>query len=103
MRTVIATDVTGRPVLGEATPVRFQPINLARASQRTSIRTDISGSHGHSKEEVFTGRVLFEGNTDVLPGDTFTFNTFDYEVTEILPRYDRSGYISHIQADLSYD
>ena len=95
------TDVYGKRLYGDWTTAKFAIVKLEQTSQRTSVRTDASGSRAFATEIVADARLLFLPNVVLKPGDKVKFSTFTLTVDSVFPRHRVDGTFDHWQVDCS--
>ncbi len=77
-------------------------VRLNSAAEKTSVRTDISGTSGNAKEIVADARLLFHANTKLNVDDLVYIGKARLRVEQIDQRFEvLSGTLDHLQVDLS--
>lgn len=94
-------DLHGRHVLGPSSPCPFAPINLNIGAIRTSVRADSSASRGSADQQAAEKASILIGYAiKVSIGDIFSFNSIDYEITAVHPRYAVDGFYDHSECEM---
>jgi hypothetical protein len=77
-------------------------VRLNSAAEKTSVRTDTSGTSGNAKEIVADARLLFAPNTKINVDDLVYIGKLKLRVQRIDQRFEvLSGTLDHLQVDLS--
>jgi hypothetical protein len=99
----LSTDIDdyGQLVFSSPIDALCSVVKLSVSSQKTSIRTDSSGSRGHAKEIQAAARLLFKPFVKLKPDDRVEINGIYLRVIEINTRYQTFFSIpDHLQVDL---
>lgn len=89
-------DIHGRQKFDDPIPCPFSPVNLALESDKTSVRSDSSGSRGSAdRSAVEEGQILLPKTVSVKNGDVFSFGGVSYKVMSVHPRYSVCGQLDH--------
>lgn len=92
-------DVYGKRTYGPWVRARFGIVKLEQSSQKTSVRTDASGSRSFATEIVADARLLFPTSVILKPGDKVRFGSFVLTVESVFPRHRVDGTFDHWQVD----
>lgn len=91
--------VRGQPSFSDAEEVLLAVIRLDFSTERTSIRTDKSGSQARAEENTIKARFLIEPGVKPRTGDRLSVLGYDIRLVSVFPRLDQLGGLSHYQVD----
>lgn len=94
------TNVYGDERFGKAVRVPCGVIHLNKQVQKTTVRSDSSGSTGSAEEFVSTSRILFPASVAIQTGWKFEIHGMTLKITSVEPRLNVRGAIDHYEADL---
>ncbi len=97
--TMDGTDLYGKRTYGAFRKVKFGIVKLEQTSQKTSVRTDASGSRAFATEIIADARLLFLPDVVLKPGDKVKFGSFLLTVESVFPRHRVDGTFDHWQVD----
>lgn len=92
-------DDYGAPTFGTPVQVFCAPIRLEQDIQKTSIRTDKSGSQGAADEDIAVARILVEAKADIKRGDRVVCRGVILKVNTVYQRVTFHNTIDHWQVD----
>lgn len=90
-----STDRFGQPKLTRTGRVLVAPVKLAIGQEKTTVRTDSSGSHGSARETTADVVVLARTSVRIDMGDVLEINGHKVLVVGIHPRYTVTGQHDH--------
>jgi hypothetical protein len=85
------------------TPSKCAVVKLLVRNERTSVRTDSSGTHGHADETTIDGKLLMSKNEKIALGDKITVQGQRMTVVGVHPRYNVWSRIDHIEVETRND
>ena len=91
------TDRNGQPLLTAAGREKVAPVRLDFAAQKTTVRTDSSGSHGNARETVADIVILAVPKTRIRVDDVVSIHGNLVQVTGTHPRYTVTGTLDHFE------
>lgn len=97
--TMTGSDLYGKRTYSDWTWVQFGIVRLIHSTEKTSIRTDASGTHGNAQDSLADARLLFPKNVVLKEGDRIRFGTILLTVVSVFPRYRVTGEHDHWQVD----
>ena len=98
LRTMLSRNLDGEEVYAEAVPMALSIVNLLSASQKTSVRTDSSATHGQADEMASNGKILTQMPVNV--DDLIAVAGGTFRVRGVHPRYTVFGIFDHYEVVL---
>lgn len=90
-----ASDRYGQPKVTSVGRVRVAPVKLMFSDDKTTVRTDSSGSHGSARELIADVVFLALPRVPIEKGDVVGINGHKVEVIGVHPRYTVTGQHDH--------
>ena len=97
----VSRDVHGRVTWGPAITCPFGAVSLKKTMEETTRRADSSGSRGAARQQVtHLASILVPSWINPSIGDRFEFETYQYQISAIHPRYSVIRGLDHWECDV---
>ena len=94
------TSLYGDERFGRTVKVPCGIVHLNKQVQKTTVRSDSSGSTGSADEFVSSSRILFPASVQIKTGWKFEIGGITLRIVSVEPRFNVRGALDHFEADL---
>lgn len=100
LRRFVSYDVYGTEIYASPTSVPCGVVRLVVTSEKTSVRTDSSGSGSSAEETLITSKILFRPTVSPKREDLFEIAGSTLRIIGVHPRFSVLGDLDHFECDL---